>query len=114
MISNILFIIILLTAIILFYWNVNVISRNIKLGKKLKINDKKSLRWKTMLLVAIGQSKMKKRPIAGILHIIVYVGFIVVNIEMFEILIDGISGTHRALNFPSTLFLFQFLNCWQF
>ena len=99
MISNIVFAVILLAAIVLFYRNVSVISKNIKLGKKHPINDNKALRWKTMFLVAIGQSKMGKRPIAGALHIIVYLGFIIVNIEMLEILIDGLAGTHRVFGF---------------
>jgi len=99
MISNIVFAVILLAAIVLFYRSVSVISKNIKLGKKQSINDNKALRWKTMFLVAIGQSKIGKRPVAGVLHIIVYVGFIIVNIEMLEILIDGLSGSHRVFGF---------------
>ncbi|NJO92484.1 MAG: hypothetical protein HC831_28560 [Chloroflexia bacterium] len=99
MIPNIIFSILLLAAIILFYRSVSVISRNIKLGKKLAIKDNKSLRWKTMFMVAIGQSQMVKRPLAGALHIIVYLGFIIVNIEMLEILIDGVAGTHRIFSF---------------
>jgi heterodisulfide reductase subunit C len=99
MIPNIIFSMLLLAAIILFYRSVSIISRNIKLGKKLAINDNKALRWKTMFLVAIGQSKMGKRPLAGALHIIVYLGFIIVNIEMLEILIDGVAGTHRVFSF---------------
>ncbi len=99
MIANIVFIIVLLSAIIFFYRNVRIISKNIKLGKSIDIKDNKSKRWKTMFLVAIGQSKMTKRPIAGVLHIMVYVGFIIVNIEMLEILIDGITGSHRIFSF---------------
>ncbi len=99
MIPNIIFTILLLAAIFLFYRSVSVISRNIKLGKDLAIKDNKPLRWKTMFLVAIGQSQMVKRPLAGALHIIVYLGFIIVNIEMLEILIDGVVGTHRVFSF---------------
>jgi len=99
MISSIIFSVILLAAIFLFYRNVSIISHNIKLGRKIQINDNKPLRWKTMFLVAIGQSQMVKRPLAGALHIIVYLGFIIVNIEMLEILIDGVTGTHRILSF---------------
>ncbi len=99
MIANIIFILVLLAAIILFSKNVRIIVQNIKLGKGLDIKDNKSKRWKTMFLVAIGQSKMTKRPIAGILHIMVYVGFIIVNIEMLEIFIDGITGSHRIFSF---------------
>ena len=99
MISSIIFSLLFITAIFLFYRSISVISKNIKLGKKLIINDNRPLRWKTMFLVAIGQSKMGKRPLAGILHIIVYLGFIIVNIEMVEIIIDGVVGTHRVLAF---------------
>ncbi|MBN2756815.1 MAG: (Fe-S)-binding protein [Bacteroidales bacterium] len=99
MIVNIIFALILVLAIAFFYRNVSIIAKNIKLGKSVDISDNKSQRWKTMFLVAIGQSKMIKRPIAGILHIFVYVGFIIVNFEMLEILIDGITGSHRVLSF---------------
>jgi hypothetical protein len=56
-------------------------------------------RWALMARVALGQSKMVVRPIAGILHIIVYAGFVIINIEVLEIIIDGIFGTHRVLSF---------------
>lgn len=99
MISSIAFILILLATIVLFYKNVSVIVRNINLGKDLEINDDKPERWKRMFRVAIGQSKMVKRPVSGILHIMVYAGFILVNIEMLEIMIDGVAGTHRVFGF---------------
>lgn len=97
--TSILFLLILLAAIILFTRNVRRITRNIKLGKELEINDNKPLRWKRVIFIAIGQSKMTQRPIAALMHILVYVGFIIVNIEMIEILIDGISGSHRLFSF---------------
>ena len=50
-------------------------------------------------MIALGQSKMVRRPIAGILHIIVYAGFIIINIELLEIIIDGVFGTHRVFSF---------------
>lgn len=97
MISNIIFLILLGIGIALFTKNVRRIIRNIKLGKDLDRSDRPALRLKTMALVAIGQSKMVVRPVAGILHIFVYAGFIIINIEVLEILIDGIFGTHRVL-----------------
>ena len=97
-IYNFLFIILLLAGSGLFTFNVRKIIRNINLGKDVKINDRKSERWMLMLRVAIGQSKMVVRPVAGIMHILVYVGFIIINIEVIEILIDGIFGTHRFLS----------------
>jgi heterodisulfide reductase subunit C len=78
-----------------FVKNVKTLIRNIKLGKDVDVSDNKSQRWKNMAMIALGQSKMVRRPISGVLHIIVYVGFIIINMEVLEIIIDGIFGTHR-------------------
>ena len=94
-IPNILFAIILIAGIGYFARNIKKLIRNIKLGKDVDVSDHKSERWKNMTRIALGQSKMVKRPIAGFLHIVVYVGFIIINIEVLEIIIDGIFGTHR-------------------
>ena len=59
-----------------------------------------------MLKVALGQSKMVVRPIAGIMHILLYVGFVIINIEVIEIIIDGIFGTHRVLSFMGVFYNF--------
>lgn len=99
MISQLLFTLLLVGAVFLFARNAQKIYRNIKLGKELNRSDNPSLRWKTMILVALGQKKMFKRPIAAFLHLCVYVGFIIINIEMLEIVIDGVFGTHRVLSF---------------
>lgn len=96
-ISNILFIILLLAGTALFTYNVKKIIRNIRLGKELDRSDNPSARWKLMFKVALGQSKMVVRPVAGIMHILVYAGFIIINIEVLEIIIDGAFGTHRIL-----------------
>ncbi|CAM4380733.1 (Fe-S)-binding protein [Zobellia nedashkovskayae] len=93
--SNILFVIVLIAGIGFFARNVKRLSRNIKLGKDVDVSDNTSQRWKNMAKIALGQSKMVVRPIAGFLHIIVYVGFIIINIEVVEIILDGILGTHR-------------------
>jgi ferredoxin len=98
-ISQIIFALLLGTAIWFFTKRVGFIRRNILLGKDLKLNDNPAARWKQMFLVALGQSKMVVKPIPGILHIIVYAGFILINIEVVEILIDGLFGTHRVLAF---------------
>ena len=82
----------------MFTRNVRRIIRNIKLGQKTNRSDQKSKRLKHMARVALGQSKMTVRPIAGFLHIIVYVGFIVINIELLEIIVDGFLGTHRIFS----------------
>ena len=92
---NILFFLLLLTSSSLFFRNLNRIRRNIFLGKDLDRNDQRSLRLKNMIRVALGQSKMVSRPIAGTLHVIVYVGFILINIELLEIILDGLTGKHR-------------------
>ena len=92
---NILFAIILVGALTFFTKNVKRLSRNIKLGRDVDVSDNKPLRWKNMAKIALGQTKMVVRPIAGIMHIIVYVGFIIINIEVLEIIIDGLLGTHR-------------------
>ena len=99
-VSQIVFILALAAAIYLFARNVGKIRRNINLGKPLDRTDNPSQRLKTMLRVAFGQSKMGSRPIPAILHFIVYVGFILINIEVLEIIIDGIAGTHRIFMHP--------------
>ncbi len=98
-IPNILFIIALVAGIGYFTKNIRKVIRNIRLGKDVDRSDNKGQRFKNMAMVAIGQSKMVRRPIAGILHIIVYLGFIIINIEVLEIIIDGIFGTHRIFAF---------------
>lgn len=92
---NILFAIILILGIGFFAKNVKKLLRNIKLGQDKDVSDNKSQRWKNMAMIALGQSKMVRRPISGFLHVIVYVGFIIINIEVLEIIIDGLFGTHR-------------------
>jgi len=92
---NILFAIILIAGIGYFVRNVKKLWRNIKLGRDKEVSDNKSQRWKNMAMIALGQSKMVKRPVSGFFHIIVYVGFVIINIEVLEIIIDGLFGTHR-------------------
>ncbi len=94
-ISNVLFAIVLIIGIGFFAMNIKKLLRNIKLGKGINRTDNSSLRWKNMAKIALGQSKMVRRPISGALHVIVYVGFIIINIEVLEIIIDGLFGTHR-------------------
>lgn len=97
--SQILFVIALVAGIGFFARNVKRLIRNIKLGREVDRSDNPGERFNKMARIALGQSKMVRRPIAGILHIIVYVGFIIINIEVLEIIIDGIFGTHRVLSF---------------
>ena len=97
--DNILFAIVLVLGFGYFYSNVKKIIRNINLGIFVNRKDNPKARWKNMAMIALGQSKMVRRPIAGILHVIVYVGFVIINIELLEIIIDGVFGTHRVFSF---------------
>lgn len=106
MISSIVFIALLGGAGWLFARNIGRVRRNILLGRDVTINDRPAERWALMARVALGQSKMVVRPVAGLLHLIVYAGFVIINIEVLEILIDGIFGTHRVLSFLGGLYDF--------
>jgi len=100
MIGQTIFIIILGFAVYLFSRNVAKIRRNILLGKDTDRSDQPGLRWKTMVKVALGQSKMVKRPVAAVMHFFIYVGFVIINLEVMEIIIDGIFGSHRIFSKP--------------
>ena len=103
-IPNILFLILLLVGSGFFIRNSKKIIRNIKLGYKGNDLDHKKERWTNVFRIALGQSKMVVRPIAGILHVVVYVGFVIINIEVLEIIIDGLFGTHRIFSGLGTLY----------
>ncbi len=94
-IQQILFILLAGTSVFLFTKKVKEIMRNINLGKDEEINDHTDQRWRNMILLALGQKKMFKRPIPALLHLAVYAGFIIINIEILEIVLDGILGKHR-------------------
>lgn len=106
MISNIVFILILGSGVFLFAKRIGFIRRNINLGRDVSRNDNPKQRWLTMIRVALGQSKMLVRPVPAFFHIIIYVGFIIINIEVLEIIIDGIFGTHRIFAFAGVLYDF--------
>lgn len=95
MIQSLVFIVLLAAGAGFFARQVVRIRRNIFLGRPLDRTDRPADRWKTMARVALGQSKMVSRPVAGFFHILIYVGFVLINIEVLEIVIDGIFGTHR-------------------
>jgi heterodisulfide reductase subunit C len=105
-IPNILFAITLIIGVGFFVKNLKSLIRNINLGKAIDVSDNKKQRWKNMAMIALGQSKMVRRPIAGFLHVIVYVGFIIINIEVLEIIIDGLFGTHRIFSGIGSLYGF--------
>jgi ferredoxin len=93
--QQILFVIIAGIAVWLFAKKAVQIRRNILLGKDEPYNDNPAARWKNMLLLAFGQKKMFRNPLVAVLHFVVYAGFIIINIEVLEIFIDGVAGTHR-------------------
>jgi heterodisulfide reductase subunit C len=99
MLSSILFCFLFAGAVGLFTYNIRKIRRNILIGRDVTINDRKGERLKVMARVALGQSKMVTRPVSGIMHILVYIGFILINIEVLEMLIDGAASSHRVFSF---------------
>jgi len=105
-ISNIIFIIVLIAATAAFAYQVRKIRRNIMLGRDKDISDRKGERWSETFRVALGQSKMVTRPLAGIMHVFIYVGFVIINIEVLEIIIDGVLETHRIFSFLGPVYDF--------
>lgn len=96
MASQIIFIILSLAGIGLFAFNLRKVIRNIRIGNAVNRNDQPAKRLVTMLKVAFGQTKMAARPIPFLLHLVVYLGFVIINLEVLEIVIDGAFGTHRV------------------
>ena len=105
-VSNLIFALCLGIASFFFGRNVIKVRRNIMLGRDIDRSDRSRDRWMTMARVALGQSKMVVRPVAGFLHILVYVGFVIINIEVLEIVIDGLLGTHRVFAFMGAFYSF--------
>ena len=100
MISQILFAILLIFMGFLIFRRLRAIIRNIQLGRDTDISDRKAERWKNMLWMALGQKKMFDRPLVGIMHLVIYAGFFLINIEVLEIVLDGLLGTHRLFLKP--------------
>lgn len=92
---QVIFLLVFAVAGYILFKRVSYLRRNIFLGKRETRNDHPEQRWKTMLLVAFGQQKMFKRFIPAILHLMIYVAFVIINLEVLEFVIDGIFGTHR-------------------
>jgi heterodisulfide reductase subunit C len=92
---NIIFIVVLFLGLYFFCRNLYRLYRNINLGKQIDVSDNKKQRFINMFKIALGQGKLIKRPVSGFLHVVVYVGFIIINIELLEIVLDGILGSHR-------------------
>lgn len=94
-IQQVLFILLTALAIFIFVRNARIIRKNILLGQDVIMHGSTKQRWRNVLLLALGQKKMFKYPLVALLHLVVYAGFIIVNIEILEIILDGIFGTHR-------------------
>lgn len=102
--ENIIFLLVAAAGIGLFVWQIRKIRKNVLMGRDVELADNPAERINKTLLVAFGQQKMFKRMLPAVLHLFVYVGFLVINIEVLEILIDGIFGTHRILGFAGVLY----------
>src|SRR6185503_9565657 len=98
--QQILFVLLSIVAIWLFSRKVKEIRRNILLGHDEDLTNTPGLRWRNVLLIAFGQKKMFRNPLVAVLHFFVYAGFIIINIEVLEIVLDGILGTHRVFAEP--------------
>ncbi|MEO6917229.1 MAG: (Fe-S)-binding protein [Chitinophagaceae bacterium] len=100
LIQQILFAILSIAAIAFFAWKIGGIRRNILLGKDENYSDHPAERWKNVLLLAFGQKKMFRKPLVAVFHFIIYAGFIIINVEVLEIFLDGLFGTHRLFARP--------------
>ena len=94
-ISSIIFLLLTVIAFYIFAKKLLTIKRNIHLGRSIELNDQPLARWKNVFLLALGQKKMFRNIPVALLHLILYVGFIIINTELLEIIIDGIFGIHR-------------------
>jgi heterodisulfide reductase subunit C len=111
--QQILFVLISAVAIYFFSKKVKEIVRNIKLGRDENLSDNPSLRWRNVVLLALGQKKMFRNPTVAILHLVVYAGFIIINLEVLEIVLDGILGTHRLFAKPLGSFYTFLINSFE-
>src|SRR5688572_22544357 len=94
-IAQIIFFLITVVAVWFFSRKIMAIRRNILLGRDQQLNHRKAERWKNVFLIALGQKKMFRNPLVAFLHLVIYLGFIIINIEVLEIVLDGLLGTHR-------------------
>lgn len=96
--QQIAFVLLAAVAVWFFSKKIKEIRRNILLGKEEDFSDQSGARWNNLLLLAFGQKKMFKNPLVAVMHFVVYAGFIIINIEVLEILLDGILGSHRLFS----------------
>ncbi len=111
--QQILFVLISAVSVFLFSKKVKEISRNIKLGRDEDLSDNTSRRWRNLLLLAFGQQKMFRNPLVAVMHFFVYAGFIIINIEVLEIVLDGITGKHRIFAAPLGYFYSWLINAFE-
>src|SRR5580698_1003369 len=112
--QQIIFILVAIFAIFLFSKNIIKIRRNILLGKDEDYSDNSSRRWKNLLLLAFGQKKMFRNPLVAVMHFVIYAGFIIINIEVFEIFLDGVFGKHRLFENPLGNWYIYLINGFEF
>jgi heterodisulfide reductase subunit C len=113
-IQQILFVAVSAVSIWLFARKIGEIRRNILLGKDENLSDNPSLRWKNLLLLAFGQKKMFSNPLVAIMHFVIYAGFIIINLEVLEIVLDGIFGSHRLFAQPLGALYNWLINAFEF
>src|ERR1700733_10836644 len=113
LLQQIVFIIITVVAILLFSKKVREIRRNINLGRPEDLTDQRPRRWKNLFLLAFGQKKMFRNPLVAVLHYFFYAGFIIINLEVLEIMLDGILGTHRLFLVPGGVFYIFLINSFE-
>lgn len=111
--QQILFTLLSILAIGMFTIKARQIIRNIRLGREENLRDRPGQRWKNLLLLAFGQKKMFRNPLVAVLHFFVYAGFIIINIEVLEIVLDGILGTHRLFAAPLGKLYPVLINCFE-
>jgi heterodisulfide reductase subunit C len=107
------FLLLSIYSIWLFRKNILQIKRNIFLGRPENLSDNPKLRWRNVLILALGQKKMFRNPLVAFLHLIIYAGFIIINIEVLEIVLDGLLGTHRLFLAPLGSAYTFFINCFE-
>lgn len=113
LLQQILFILVFIAAVWLFARKISRIRKNILLGRDEDFSDNPGLRWKNVLLLAFGQKKMFRNPLVAVMHLLVYVGFVIINLEVLEIALDGILGTHRIFSFSGILYV-ALINAFEF
>lgn len=113
-IQQILFVTVSAVSIWLFARKIGEIRRNILLGKDENLSNNPSLRWKNLLLLAFGQKKMFSNPLVAIMHFIIYAGFLIINLEVLEIVLDGILGSHRLFAQPLGALYNWLINAFEF